>query len=356
MLFRPAILALLLASGVNVALLLAISPFAVEVIRHWDITSGSERQLKLERRTYLVSTLLSLILATQLLALLLFVFNADRMAGMLVGAMCAVGTLNANVYGFPALSAQIAAFFLASVWLVIHHVDIQAPDYPLVRMKYALLLGMAPVLVAVFYLQWQYFRGIKADVITSCCSRLFTAGSRGLSGDVAAMSPRPAIVVFFGALAGVLGSAGYTAWKRRGGVVLALASASAFVASIAGIVSFLSLYVYEHPHHHCPFCLLKADYGFQGYWLYVPLFSATACGLAAGAAQVCARMSSLREIAPRAAGRLATLALAGFVLFTAAACLMILRSHLILIEPSAAGSPLSKNIFVLRVTMQGVKS
>lgn len=125
------------------------------MIRHWDITSGSERQLKLERRTYLVSTLLSLILATQLLALLLFVFNADSMAGMLVGAMCAVGSLNANVYGFPSLSAQIAAFFLAAVWLVIHHVDIQAPDYPLVRMKYALLLGMAPVLVAVFYLQWQ---------------------------------------------------------------------------------------------------------------------------------------------------------------------------------------------------------
>ena len=41
MLFRPAIIALQLASAANVVMLLGITPFAVDVIRHWDITSGS---------------------------------------------------------------------------------------------------------------------------------------------------------------------------------------------------------------------------------------------------------------------------------------------------------------------------
>ena len=58
MIFQPAIIALLLASAVNVVMLLGIAPFAVDVIRHWDIASGSERQLTLERRTYLMSALL----------------------------------------------------------------------------------------------------------------------------------------------------------------------------------------------------------------------------------------------------------------------------------------------------------
>ena len=63
MLFQPAIIALLLASGVAVAMLAAAAPFAVQVIRQWDIASGSERQLQLERRTYLFSTLAAFVMA-----------------------------------------------------------------------------------------------------------------------------------------------------------------------------------------------------------------------------------------------------------------------------------------------------
>ncbi len=332
MLFQPAIMALLLASAANVAMLLGIAPFAVDVIRHWDIASGSERQLTLERRTYLMSTLIVCVLATQLLALLLFVFNADKMAPVFVGAMCAVGALNVDAYGFPALMAQIAVFFLAAMWLAVNHVDVQAPDYPLVRVKYALLLGMAPVLVAAFALELQYFLGLKADVLTSCCARVFSGEAKGLSGDLAALPPLPAMIAFYSALLLAMATASYTAVGKRGGYAVALASLTAFVTAIAGILSFLSLYIYEHPHHHCPFCVLKAEYGYQGYWLYIPLFVATACGLGAGAARAFAAVASLRDIVPQVSGRLAGVAAAGFALFAAIATFIILHSNLILIE------------------------
>jgi len=84
MLFQPAIIALLLASSVSALMLLASGPFALSLIRHWDIRSGSERQLGLERRTYLMSTLLAFVFATQLVALLLFIFNADKMSVMFI--------------------------------------------------------------------------------------------------------------------------------------------------------------------------------------------------------------------------------------------------------------------------------
>ena len=331
MLFRPAILALLMASGANVALLIGVAPFAVDVIRHWDISSGSERQLALERRTYLMSTLLVFVLATQLLALLLFVFNADKMAPMFVGAMCAVGTFNVNPYGFPALIAQIAVFFLAAMWLAVNHFDIQAPDYPLVRVKYTLLLVMAPALVAAFALQLQYFLGLKADVITSCCSRVFSANAKGLSGDLAVLPPVPSMIAFFIALLVAVAMAGYAVARQHGGYFVAFTSAVAFVAALAGILSFLSLYIYEHPHHHCPFCVLQAEYRYQGYWLYVPLFVATAAGLGAGAIQPFSRVSSLRHVFPRLLSRLAGVAAAGYSLFTVVSCVMILKSNLILI-------------------------
>ena len=332
MLFQPAIIALLLASAVSVAMLAAASPFAWELVRHWDIASGSERQLRLERRTYLMSTLLTFVFATQLVALLLFVFNADKMAVMFVGAMCAVGTLNANQFGFPALIAQIIVFFLAAAWLVVNHADSRAYDYPLVRVKYTLLLAILPFVALAFALQLEYFLNLKADVITSCCGSLFSGDSKTLTGDAAALPPKPAITLFYGALVLAIGAAAFHALKLRSGYFVAAFSAIAFVAALTGILSFVSLYVYEHPHHHCPFCLLKPEYNYQGYWLYLPLFAATAAGLGAGAVQPFARVASLRTIVPEIARRLSWIAVIGFTVFAAAATFMIWRSNLILLE------------------------
>jgi len=332
MLFQPAIIALLLASAVSVALLTAAAPFAWDLVRHWDIGSGSERQLRLERRTYLMSTLLTLVFATQLVALLLFVFNADKMAVMFVGAMCAVGTLNANEFGFPALIAQIGVFFLAAAWLVVNHADSRAYDYPLVKVKYSLLLGILPFVALAFGLQLAYFLNLKADVITSCCGSLFSGDAKTLSGDASAMPPRQALVLFYGALAAASAAAVFYARKLRGGYLVALFSAVAFVAALAGILSFVSLYVYEHPHHHCPFCLLKPEYDYQGYWLYLPLFAATAAGLGVGALQPFARVASLTVIVPDIARRLSWIAAAGFALFGAVATVMMVNSNLILLE------------------------
>jgi len=332
MLFQPAIIALLLASAVCVAAMAVAAPFALEVIRRWDSASGSERQLVLERRTYLFSTLIAFVLWTQFAALLLFVFNADKMSVMFVGAMCAVGTLNVNAYGFPALFAQMLVFFLAAGWLAINYVDNRAPDYPLVRIKYVLLLGLLPLLAASFALQLRYFLGLKADVITSCCGSLFSGDAKTVAGEASAIAPLPAMALLYGTVAFAVVAAGRQAIGKRGGYLTAASGVAALVAGIVGVLSFVSLYVYEHPHHHCPFCVLKPDYGFQGYGLYLPLFAATAAAIGAGAVQPFAQVASLREVAPSVSARLAAVAAAGFTLFALVGTFMVLHSNLILVE------------------------
>lgn len=332
MIFQPAIIALLLASLVCVVLLIAAAPYALDIVRHWNIQSGSEQQLVLERRTYLLSTLLSFVFATQLVALLLFVFNADKMSAMFVGAMCAVGTLNVNVFGFPALIAQIVVFFLASSWLVINHLDTRAYDYPLVKVKYILLLLLLPLLLVSAVLQLRYFLGLKADVITSCCGSLFSEDAKGLTGDAAASPPLPTMIAFYGALVLAFASGLFYRLRHSGAYLVAAFSAIAFAVAMAGILSFVSLYIYEHPHHHCPFCVLKPEYNYQGYWLYLPLFIATASGLGVGAIRPFADIPSLMTIAPAISRRLATLSGAMWLLFAVVASFMILNSNLVLLE------------------------
>ena len=334
MIFQPAIIALLLAAGLSLFMLLIASPFAVQVIRHWDIHSGSERQLRLERMTYLFSTLVAFVCLMQILAALLFVFNADKMAVMFVGAMCAVGALNVNEFGFPALYAQLGLFFLAAIWLALNHADSRARDYPLVKLKYALLLAGIPLFALSLGLQLNYFLGLKADVITSCCGSLFSTDSPTLASEVSALAPKPALLMFYGTLVAAIALAGWH-WRSKdnlSGYATGLGSLAAFVASIAGILAFVSLYIYEHPHHHCPFCILKPEYDYQGYGLYIPLFAATAAGMSAGVLRLFAHRPSLVKVVPELTGRLAGIAAIGYVLFALVASLMIWQSNLILLE------------------------
>lgn len=333
MLFQPAIIALLLASGLATLLVVSSVPFAVMVLRRWDLSSGSEAQLALERRTYLVATLLKIVMAAELAALILFVFNADRMAALFTGAMCAVGTLKVDPFGFPALYLKMAVFFLAGAWLVLDHVDNRGWDYPLIRVKYAALLALAPLMAASAAVQAAYFAGLRADVITSCCSTLFSGGGVTVtSNSVAALPHGVALSALAGALAAVmLSGAAFLRWGRFGWLHAVL-SAVAFAIGMAAIISTISVYVYELPHHHCPFCILKREYGHVGYLLYVPLFAGTLCGVGAGIAAAAGRLPSLRQAAPAVARALTKWSLSGFLLFGAVALWLIARSHLILFE------------------------
>jgi hypothetical protein len=143
----PPILALLLGSILISYLVLYSTAFGVQIIRNWDIRSGSELQLSLERKTYLISTIISYAFGFQLLSLFLFIYTTDDLCRLFVGAMCAVGTLNVNAYGYPALILKIINFLLAGTWLILNYADNRAFDYPLIKKKYIFLLIIAPFIL-----------------------------------------------------------------------------------------------------------------------------------------------------------------------------------------------------------------
>jgi hypothetical protein len=327
----PPILALLFASTLQAALLLAAAVFAVRLLRRWNLASGHPAQIALERRTYLVATLIGLLLLLQPFTLALFIYNADRMAPLFTGAMCAVGTLNVNPWGFPDLYARLAVFFLAAAWLIVNYLDNEGWDYPLIRRKYALLLLLAPAAVLEAGLAWAYFMNLKPDVITSCCGSLFGDSAAGLSHDLSALPPATAMAVFWGGLALTGGAGVFHLWRGRGARLFGGLTLVVFPLALAGVVAFVSLYVYEHPHHHCPFCLLQAEHGHAGWWLYPPLFLATAAGIGTALVAPQARFASLTSAAPALARRLTALSLAGFALFAALVGWYVGRSNLILL-------------------------
>ncbi|MCP4414400.1 MAG: hypothetical protein GY808_17735, partial [Gammaproteobacteria bacterium] len=113
---------------------------AWRIFKGWDYNSSQELQFQLEKKTYLVSTIMNFALFTQILMLFLFTVAAQELASVLPGAMCAVGTLSSNSYGFPLLYIKIFSFFVYFVWLMFNYLDNQIETYPLVRAKYLGLL------------------------------------------------------------------------------------------------------------------------------------------------------------------------------------------------------------------------
>ena len=335
MIFDPPIMALLLLATLTMVAVLAAAPFAAYLLRHWNLESGHARQIRLERGTHLVSTVWMLIMLLQVPALALFVHNADRMAVLFTGAMCAVGTLNVNQWGMPAFLSQVAVFFGALAWLLMNTADNLGKDYPFIRHKYGLLLALAPVVVAAGVMEWLYFLNLDPNVITSCCSRLFTPEGSGVQADLSTFPAKPTLIALFGALSALLVLAGLV-WGVGGGAgkrvaaVYGLLGALFFPLAIVAIISVISPYVYETPNHHCPFCILKPQYGFIGYALYAPLFFGSGLALGVFVLGILPMPESVRAALPERLRRWTAASALLLALFGLAAFYAIWRSHLVM--------------------------
>lgn len=328
MFFKPAIIALFTGSLLISGMLLFSAFFAVKILRSWDIHSGSDIQLDLERRTYLISTIMSYALAFQLFSFFLFIYTADNLHNFFTGAMCAAGSLNVNRWGYPTVIFKVINFVLAGLWLILNYCDNQGHDYPLIREKYTLLLWLTPLILVEGATQAFYFGGLQPEVLTSCCGTQFTAEARSIAGDVIAL-PLPVMeIAFFSCMLGTLGSGWFFYRTGKGGYLLGGASLLTFLVSIASLISFISIYIYELPTHHCPFCILQQEYHYLGYPLYLTLLGGTLTGLGVGILTPFRAVTSLKESLPAIQKSLALVSLTLYALFTAMVMQQMIFSNL----------------------------
>ncbi len=315
MILHPAALALLATALLVSGLGIYAGYHGMRILGKSDLKSGSELQLGLERRTHQISTVMSCVLAFQLMSLFLYIHTIDSLHPLFTGAICAAGVFNANSLGYPVLILKIVNFLLGGVWLIVNHTDSKAHDFPLIRIKYELLNLLIPLLVLESCLQFAYFAGIKPQIVTSCCTGLFSQESGSLIGKIASLPHIPVKIAFFAGMALTIASGLYFYLKRRGGWLFSGFAAVTFLVATASLVSFIPLYFYELPTHHCPFCLLHKEYGHVGYFLYVTLLGGGVAGLGVGVLMPLNGSVSLAPIIPPVQRRLALATMVCYLLF-----------------------------------------
>jgi hypothetical protein len=278
---HPGVLALLLGAFLSLALLATGAVLGLRIAQSWHPERADEQQLLLERRSWLVATLVQWAVAFETLSLLLFLYTVDDLHPLFVGAMCATGTLNANPVGWHLLWIKLLLFLLGSLWWVANRLDQQVPAAPLTRPKYLALLVLLPLCTADLVVMTVYFAGLQPEIITSCCGSLFSTSGYGVAAELAALPMRPMIIAFY--LGAVLygGMLLICRWRSGAGwrTLLAVTATGFGAVTLASVVAFISVYYYRLPSHHCPFDLLQGHYHLIGYPLYLCLFGALLCGL-----------------------------------------------------------------------------
>jgi hypothetical protein len=127
-----------------------------------------------------------------------------------------------------------------------------------------------------------------------------------------------------------LASGVYFLLKGKGGKLFAVAGTLAFPVSVAALISFISLYFYELPTHHCPFCILQREYHYVGYLIYVSLLGGGVAGAGAWALMSFRSVPSLKDVVPRIQKRLARTGLFFYSVLTAAVICRMVFSNFVL--------------------------
>jgi hypothetical protein len=288
-LLNPHTIVYLLSEGVLWLMLAIAAGVSVHILLRWDFGSTSEEQYALERRAYLVMTILLFAFGMKFLLLPFFVFGIDRLSDLVPGAMCAAGVISANDYGMPLLFLKLLILFLLMLWMTLNHYDLEAKRYPWFRLKGGLFLLIFGLATAELWMDWAYFTHIDIHRPVSCCSALF--------GQLEGANPLPfgldvpKLLLLFYLLYGLI----VVATLARQTLMEVLGYGLFVVVAYYAVVYFFGTYVYELPTHKCPFCMLQKEYYYVGYLIWGSLFGGVFLGLTAGILRLTIGVETARQ-------------------------------------------------------------
>jgi len=296
------IIVYLLSESVLLGLLLVAFIISIAILKNWDFGAYTEQQFSLERRAYLVMTILLFVFVVKFFLVVYFVFAIDKLSILVPGAMCAAGVISANDYGMVLLFFKFIILFFLILWMALNTYDLEAKSYPLFRTKFWLFIGIFAMICIEMWLNIKYLNNIDMLDPVYCCSTLY--------GHLEGANPLP-----FGLNIAKLLILFYLLYAM---IVITVFSAQRLLNIIANILFvfiayysvlyFFGTYVYELPTHNCPFCLLQSEYYYVGYLMWGSLFAGVFIGLVSSIMELFLKIPRKKE------SRMSLLLLSLFVL------------------------------------------
>ncbi|MGB5157093.1 hypothetical protein [Desulfobacterium sp. N47] len=239
------------------------------VWKKWDINSQADEQYLLEKRVYLLITILSVGFFIRLLMAPLWFFSLHSMIISIPGAMCLVGVHNVNAplsYIASALKLLLPALY--GYWLILNFLDRQAESQPFMKQKLLFIAPLGILILLETILDISFFFSNPPRQV-SCCTSLFDVPTDNIP-SVVSQSTWIWLIIFYILILFILGeilhffigqkrslSSGNKWWFGNKTLMLfeTLVTTFAFIVFILALHTKISPLFLGLPFHHCVFCL-----------------------------------------------------------------------------------------------------
>jgi hypothetical protein len=253
-----------------VFLLLIVALFhTIIILKNYQKNSTTEYQYKLEKRSYLVITIISFALIVKIMLLVFFTYTLNELSNIIPGAMCAAGVIKANTYGEKVLILKIIIIMLTLLWITLNQQDQISKNYPFFKQKMYFFVAIFILITVELSLEILFLTNISTQTPVLCCSTIYKAVD-DTSSLPFNLSTLQLITLFY--LLYILLM--IFAYLRKRVMLFTFCLFYIYIAYYA-VVYFFSTYVYELPTHKCPFCMLQSDYYYIGYLIFIFFFIAT---------------------------------------------------------------------------------
>ena len=236
----------------------------VFILKSYKKDEITDIQNYVEKKSYLVSTLVSVSLVVKILLVAFFTYALDELAYVVPGAMCATGVLNTSSYGEVLIYLKLLILVSSSLWLLLNKADLSSKDGEHFKKKMYLFIVLYIFIFGELILSLAFFSSIDTQIPVACCAYKYVEVTNTLPFGLAINT----LVGLFYSLYIVMVLSAYKKQK----LLLLLASSIYVYISFYLIVYYFGGYIYDDISHNCPYCMLQQKYNYVGYFIYISLF------------------------------------------------------------------------------------
>lgn len=279
---HPLLLAVFTTDILTALLLLAASATAVRIALHWNPQDTGVKQLRLQTRSETAALAVTWAFGLHLLATATLIYGMTNiLPGMVPGAMCGTGVLQAMQSGGPRmLIYRLAGLAILWIWWRIENVNQAQPEAPLVTLNARIVLLALPVFALALHAAWQAALALDFQQPVDCCAVIYDQFHSLQEARQPLGADKVVWLTAFGALTAALAASAMAAWKtpERHWVHPLLSAIALGWLTIAAIVlvRVFAAYHYGVLHHHCPWCLFLPEHHLAGFpiwaaWMLVAM-------------------------------------------------------------------------------------
>ena len=133
---------------------------SVMIYKKWDINKTDQTQYRLEKLSFLNQTIIKYIFAIKIPLFLFFIYTLDKLSNVIIGAMCAVGVVNATEVWLYLMILKIVNIYTFGLWLVLNRIDLKYENLPYTKLEYAIYIVLYLFLAVEIGLDFYMFNSI----------------------------------------------------------------------------------------------------------------------------------------------------------------------------------------------------